>query len=72
MLFRSDPVVHSSNADVLANFPLVLTDANGITTPATLGITITDSKPVAVVDTNTITEDQMMTFEDDIMENYQP
>ena len=55
--YTFDPVVHSSNANVLANFPLTLTDANGVSNAGTLGITITDSKPVAVADVNTITED---------------
>ncbi|MBL8157635.1 MAG: VCBS domain-containing protein, partial [Anaerolineae bacterium] len=55
--YTFDPVVHSSNANVLANFPLTLTDANGVSSAGTLGITITDSKPVAVADVNTITED---------------
>ena len=55
--YTFDPVVHSSNADVLANFPLTLTDANNVPSAGNLGITITDSKPVAVADVNTITED---------------
>ncbi|WP_223879718.1 hypothetical protein, partial [Dechloromonas sp. CZR5] len=55
--YTYDPVVHSANNDVLANIPLTLTDANGVSSSGTLGITITDSKPVAVADTASITED---------------
>ena len=41
-------------------------------TKVLLTITGPSGKPRQVDITNTITEDQMMTFEDDIMENYQP
>ena len=41
-------------------------------TKVLLTFTGPSGKPRQVDITNTITEDQMMTFEDDIMENYQP
>ena len=41
-------------------------------TKVLLTITGPSGKPRQVDITNTITEDQMMTFEYDIMENYQP
>lgn len=41
-------------------------------TKVLLTITGPSGKPRQVDITNTITEEQMMTFEDDILENYQP
>ncbi|MDR7306317.1 retention module-containing protein, partial [Rhodoferax saidenbachensis] len=56
--YTFDPVVHSSNASVTAAFPVTVTDSLGATSTANnLDIVITDSKPVAVNDAASITED---------------
>ena len=57
MLFRSEGIMLPEQIDI---------------TKVLLTITGPSGKPRQVDITNTITEDQMMTFEDDIMENYQP
>jgi hypothetical protein len=50
--YTYDPAVQNSNADVLDAIPVVVTDVLGNSTPGSLDITITDSKPVAQNDAN--------------------
>ncbi|MDE2441028.1 MAG: retention module-containing protein, partial [Betaproteobacteria bacterium] len=52
-----DPAVQAHNGSVLDNISVTVADVLGNSTPDNLGITITDSKPVAQNDSNTITED---------------
>ena len=56
--YTYDPKVQNFNGDVADSIPVVVTDVLGHDSPANaIDITITDSKPVAVNDTNSISED---------------
>jgi len=55
--YTYDPALQNSNADVLDAIPVVVTDVLGNSTPDSLDITITDSKPVAQDDADSVTED---------------
>ncbi|KAF0844404.1 putative secreted protein (type I secretion substrate) [Methylovorus glucosotrophus] len=55
--YTYDPNIQSSNSSVTDSIGVTLTDANGVSTSSPLNIVITDSAPVAVADTNSITED---------------
>ena len=57
--YTYDPKVltHTGSAPITDSIGIVVTDANGVSTNGSLDIAITDSKPVAVDDGNSITED---------------
>ncbi|MCB4812103.1 retention module-containing protein [Methylovorus menthalis] len=55
--YTYDPNIQSSNSSVTDSIGVTLTDANGVSASSPLNIVITDSAPVAVDDTNSITED---------------
>ncbi|MBL8403970.1 MAG: retention module-containing protein, partial [Dechloromonas sp.] len=55
--YTYDPFVQNYNGPVIDNIPVVVTDSAGNSAPDSLDITITDSKPVAVNDAASITED---------------
>ena len=57
--YTYDPnVLHNTNSQaIIEHVPLSVTDANGVTGANSVDISITDSTPTAVNDTNAITED---------------
>jgi T1SS-143 domain-containing protein len=65
--YTYDPAVQNSNADVLDAIPVVVTDVLGNSTPGSLDITITDSKPVAQNDANAVTEDTALTASGNVL-----
>ncbi|MCG2579231.1 VCBS domain-containing protein, partial [Dechloromonas sp. XY25] len=67
--YTYDPALQNSNADVLDAIPVIVTDLLGTSTPDSLDITITDSKPVAVADSNAVTEDSALVATGNVLGN---
>ncbi|WP_288998692.1 VCBS domain-containing protein, partial [uncultured Psychrobacter sp.] len=60
--YSYDPEVqnHTTDAPVLDEIAIIVTDSNGKTSNGSLDIAITDSAPVAKDDTNSVTEDTQL------------
>ncbi|MDE2416865.1 MAG: retention module-containing protein [Burkholderiales bacterium] len=69
--YSYDPNVltHTGSAPIVDHVPLTITDANGVTGSGSLDISITDSTPTAVNDSNAITEDTALVANGTVLTN---